>query len=309
MTPAGGTGLGRPAALALLLVMGILWGLQFAMLKIAAEAGYSELVILMVALVLLSLAFSGLLIVRREGFTLDAARVRFLAVTAVLGYLVPLLAALHVAAHIPAGILTLIASLSPVVTVAVALALRTERVSRHRVFAVALGTAAALLVLWPDAALPGGGLYWLAVALLVPVCYGVESIYIAAKWPPGMTSLQAVAGESWFAALMVLPVFVLWAEPVVMPASWGVPELAIVMFVAAGVVESLIYFYLVRTTGGVFVSFGTFVSLFAGIGWGMVLFAESHGVAVWAAVIATCAAVGLLIMDRPEPAPSDGREA
>lgn len=303
MTPAGRAGSGRAVALALLLVMGALWGLQFAMLKLAAQAGYSELAILMVALVLLSVAFTGLLVVRGEGFALDAARIRFLAVTAVLGYLVPLLAALHVAAHIPAGVLTLIASLSPVVTVAVALALRTEPVSRHRVLAVVLGAGAALLVLWPDAALPGqAALYWLAVALLVPVCYGVESIYIAAKWPPGMTSLQAVAGESWFAAAMVLPVFLLFGDPVAMPENWGAPELAIVLFVAAGVVESVIYFYLVRTTGGVFVSFGTFVSLFAGIGWGMLLFAESHGAAIWAAVIATCAAVGLLVLDRPQPA-------
>ena len=57
------------------------------------------------------------------------------------------------------------------------------------------------------------------------------------------------------------------------------------------------YFWLIRTTGGVLVSFGTFVSLFAGIGWGMAIFSESHGPAVWVAVLVLVGALALVCLD------------
>ncbi len=294
-------GLGRASALALLLLMGGLWGLQFAMLKLAGQAGYSELNILMLALVLLSAVFASLLVARGETFTLNRGRLVFLGVTAVLGYIAPLLAALHAAPHIPAGVLTLIASLTPMLTISVALIFKTERVAIKRILAVAFGALAVVLVLAPELRLPGyGAAYWLVIALIVPFCYGVESIYIAARWPAGMTALQAVAGETWIAAILVLPVFLVFGDPVSLSFSVSSAEVAVAVFVLAGVIESLVYFYLIRTTGGVFVSFGTFVSLFAGIGWGVLLFSESHGVAVWGAVIALCVSIGLVCLDQPQ---------
>ena len=62
-------------------------------------------------------------------------------------------------------------------------------------------------------------------------------------------------------------------------------KLAIAVFLAAGVCESLIYFYLIRVTGGVFISFGGFITLFAGMAWGMFLFGERHPPSVWASVV------------------------
>ncbi len=304
MSEAAPPKLRQSSASALLLIMGGCWGLQFAMLKLAAGGGYSDLAVLVLAMALLSVVFLAMLVVRRQLFRLTRERLAFLVVTSVLGYVAPLWAALYAASHLPAGILTLMASLTPVATVAIALALRTEVVSAQRVFAVVLGAIAVCLVLWPELELPGfGALHWLLIALIMPLCYGVESIYIARFWPAGLTPLQAVTGESVMAAVLVLPLFAFTGGTMPWPSDWGAAELAIGLFVAAGVLESLIYFLLIQRTGGVFVTFGGFVSLFAGIGWGIVLFSESHGPQVWAAVGILCLSLLLACWQRSdEPA-------
>ncbi|MGI9304971.1 MAG: hypothetical protein ACR2RB_20035 [Gammaproteobacteria bacterium] len=120
----------------------------------------------------------------------------------------------------------------------------------------------------------------------------MESIYIAARWPRGLSALQVVAGEAIAATLMVIPVFLLFGQPASFDFTWSSAETGIALFVAAGLVETLLYFYLIEQTGGVFVSFGTFISLFAGIAWGIVLFSETHEPVVWAAATIACLALG-----------------
>ncbi len=289
----------RPLALGLLVIMGAMWGLQFAMLKLAASGGYSEINILILALAMLSVLFCIIMVARQQSFAMNRERLRFLLITAVLGYVVPLGMTLHVSAHIPAGILAMIGCLAPVVSVIVALALRTEAVSGQRRLALVFGLIAIVLVLWPELSLPSGGAaWWMVLMLAVPLCYGVESIYAAARWPAGWSPLQAVTGETIMALFLVAPFFALYGQPVTAVPVWTAAEWAIVVFVGAGIIESLIYFYLIRTTGGVFVSFGTFVSLFAGIGWGMALFGESHSAIIWAAVAILCVALALACFER-----------
>lgn len=285
----------RLLAAGLLLVMGMMWGLQFAMLKLAAQGGYSEIAVVMIALVLLSVAFLGISHLRGETFRPRRDVVRFLLVTSVLGYVIPLVFALTAAAQLSTGLLSMIGSMSPVVAITIAIVMRTEPVSPRRMAAVGLGVLSAAIILVPQLEGPGLGMApWILVAMAVPVAYGTESIYIARHWPKGMTALQAVTGETVAATLLVIPLFALTRGGLPFAAGWTLAETAILVFVAAGVIESLIYFYLISHTGGVFVNFGTFVSLFAGIGWGVLLFSETHAALVWAGVILLVGALYLV---------------
>lgn len=293
--------LGRIGAFAVLITMGAMWGLQFAMLKLASYGGYSEIDILMIALFCLSAIFTAITIYRKQMFRITFSRIRFLLIIAFLGYVAPLTAAIYAANSLPTGVLTLLASLTPVATIAFAVMLRTERISVQRLLAVVFGLLAILLVLWPELEAPGqGALFWMVVVLVVPICGGIESIYIAARWPTGLTALQVVTGETIVAAAMVIPAFAYFSNPSPLMFTWSSVEVAILVFVIAGVIESLLYFYLIQNTGGVFVSFGTFISLFAGIAWGIILFSESHGIMVWIAVTTLCISLILACFERPE---------
>lgn len=283
-TPAP-TGLGRVVAMGLLVVMGSMWGLQFAMLKLAAQGGYSDLTVLAVALVLLSVAFLVIVRVRGERLVITRRVIVFVTVSSVLGYVAPLLATLAAAKVLAAGLLTLFASLSPVVSVVLVLMFRTEKVSPARICGVALGVASIAVILAPELSVPGfGAAPWMLVALIVPLTYGLESVYVSYSWPDGLSPMVAVTMETLAAVVVTAPLFVFVGIDIPDFSRWSASETAVLVFVGAGVVESVIYFYLIRHTGGVFVNFGAFVSLFAGLAWGAVLFGERHGLAVWAAV-------------------------
>lgn len=290
----------RLGLLMLLLVQGVAWGAQFSMLKLAIQGGYDEITVLFIAVTLISVGYFGFLFFGRGLFYLTRERVTFFVITAVLGYVIPLLGAIYAAPYLPAGIMTLIACLTPVVTISVALLLRTERVSRRRILAVALGTVATVLVLAPQLQLPGFGVVkWMLLIGLVPLCYGVESIYIAARWPDGLDVWQVGFGEAAFAAVLLFPIFLVFANP---PSTfiWSNAETGILLFVLAGLIEVVLYFYIIQKTGGVVISFSNFVSLFAGIGWGILIFGESHGVDTWFAVLVLLAALGLVCADGME---------
>jgi len=284
--------------LIVLLLMGTIWGLQFAMLKLAVESGRSELNVLLMALVLISVVYAILVALRGRAIRFSWGNLVFFVIIAILGYILPMGATLYAAPHMPAGIITLFASLSPIATFAVAIGLRTEPVSRIRIWAMLLGCVSALLVLGPEAELPGyGALGWMLLVLIVPLTYGVESIYVAARWPEGMGVLELGLGEAIVAAILTLPLFFLFGEPASFGIGFSVADLAIVIFVLCGIFEILMYFWLIRTTGGVLVTFGTFVSLFAGIAWGMVIFSERHGPLVWLAVAFLVGALALVCLD------------
>ena len=89
------------------------------MLKIASSAGYPEINVLMVTLVLLSIAFVLIVIVRREFFSINRERAIFILITCLLGYVIPLLAGIYAAPHIKAGVLILVISLTPMVSIAI----------------------------------------------------------------------------------------------------------------------------------------------------------------------------------------------
>ena len=299
-TPSQGAG-GK--AILLLVVMGAMWGLQFAMLKLAASSGYGDLFVLLITLILLSGIFAALMALRGERFFINRQILVFLVITAALGYVLPLLAALYAASELSAGVLSLIACMSPVVATLCALSLRTEKVSATRFVAVVLGVASVLMILLPELDLPGHGkLVWIVAGLVVPLAYGIESVYIAAKWPEGVSPLQLVTGESLVAAVMVVPLLFISGEPLPDMVSWDA-VIAIGVFVLAGVIESMLYFYLIRETGGVLVNFGTFISLFAGIAWGAALFAESHGANVWLAAATLIVALWLARKGHPPTNP------
>ncbi len=276
------------------IVQGAAWGTQFVMLKLAAEGGYDELTVLFIAMFLLSACYFVILLVRRSRFRLTVKSLEFFAITGLLGYALPLAATLHAAPHLPAGVITLMICFTPVISIAVALLARTERVSRTRLVAVALGMAAAVMVLAPQLSLPELGiLEWMLLVGLVPLCYGIESIYVDRHWPEGFDIWQVGFGEAAAAMILVAPLVIVFGEPWPEP-TWTTAEAGIVVFSLIGLVEIVLYFWLINRTGGVLVNFCVFAALLAGIAWGIVLFGERHDMAVWGAAALLLAAMALL---------------
>tara|TARA_B100000676_G_scaffold14190_1_gene12773 strand:+ start:2906 stop:3853 length:948 start_codon:yes stop_codon:yes gene_type:complete len=291
----------QPNALATmgwLIVMGAAWGLEFSMFKLAVEAGLPEIGILMVALVLVVVAFGAVIAWKHAWFRLNAEIIVFLIVVAVLGYVLPLLAALWAASHVGAGMMTLIASFTPIVTVATALLFRTEHVSLRRILAVTFGMIAGLMVLAPGVDLTGSRNFgWLLLVFVVPLTYGVESVYVWVKWPAGLSPLQIGAGQAAIALLGVIPLHLLTEPAMAYDPAWPVSQWAVILVGFLVLVEVFLYFAIIRDTGGVLVSFSFYISLFAGIAWGVTIFGEVFDWVTWIAVVALM--IGLALTVQP----------
>jgi O-acetylserine/cysteine efflux transporter len=294
----------RPAGLGtlgLLVIMGAAWGLEFSMLKLAVEAGYPETGVLLVTLALVALVFWTIVAVQGLWFALTRRTIVFLIMLALLGYVFPLLAALWASPYVPAGLMTLIASFTPVVTVATALLCRTERVSARRILAVVFGLAAALLVLLPEAQLPqAGNLLWLLLVFVVPLTYGVESVYVSWAWPDNLSPMQIGAGQSLLALFTVMPIHFAVGEPLVFDPTWPMGQIAILIVAGCVLTEVFLYFAIIRATGGVLVSFAMYLSLFAGIAWGAVIFGERLDLVIWIALGLLLVGLSLTIPSRRE---------
>ncbi|MDJ0828184.1 MAG: DMT family transporter, partial [Rhodobacter sp.] len=239
-----------------------------------------------------------ILVARRGLFRFTARRIRFFVVTSILGYILPLGGTLYAAQALSAGMLALLISLAPLFTFGAAALFRTEQISGLRIAAMLTGCVATALVLLPEAAVPDLGLLpWMLLALLIPFCYGVESVFIDANWPPELDVIQVGFGEALIATLLLLPLMLLRGEPLLIAWQWNPGSYAMLVFAASGIIEVVMYFYLIKTTGAVLVSFATFVSLFAGIGWGMLLFAETHDRWLWLAAAVLVAALTMVSLD------------
>ena len=288
----------------LLLVLGASWGLQFTLLKICVDARLGEFGILAGSLVLLAALYALLLTGRRAWFRPTWRHARFFLISATLGFVVPLGCVILAARDLPAGLIVLHESLTPVFIVLLALAVRSEAVSPRKVAAVAVGMSGVLLVLWPEViGLGGSPAASLLFAFLIPIAYGADAIYVASRWPDDLSCVQVVAGEMIAGALLSLPLFLMSGEPVSFATASAVGRSALLIFVLVTFIETYLYFHLLRNAGALFISIGSFIALFAGILWGMVLNGESHPASVWLAVALVVLAL-YLVGTRTSQAPA-----
>lgn len=280
----------------LLFVLGSAWGLQFTLLKITADSDLDELSVLTLAMLLLAVAYLAVMACGRAWFRPTLRHIWFFSISALFGFVVPLCAVMLVAEQLSAGLIVFFESLTPVLTIVLVLLVGTERLNAARLIAVASGLLAVLLVLWPDLARPGSArLESLLLALIIPFAFAVDAVYVAARWPSDLRAFQVVTGEAVMAAIIFLP-FCLWqalqspdyltslTEPwLARPWNWG--HWSVLIFSAVCFLEGYLYFYLLKNAGAVFVSVASFLSLFAGIFWGMFLLGERHPTSVWLAVL------------------------
>lgn len=272
---------------ALLITMGAAWGLHFALMKMVASGEGAPLLLLFPTLAGISVGFALIVVARRSLYRPTWAHLRFFVISGLLGYLAPILLELIVAAKIDAGLLTLIVTTNPLITILVAGLMRTEVVRFRQILAAGLGAVAAAALLLPDSALPSTDMrVWVAAAFGIPSLYAVYNVYVAKAWPNDLDPLQVATGESIASALFAFPFFA-WVVATSGAAPLAESPLTLVALILATTVEVWAFFELIRRAGAIFVSFSSFAALVGGISWGIFLFAEQ--MTLW--MVGSCALV------------------
>jgi drug/metabolite transporter (DMT)-like permease len=228
---------------------------------------------------------------------IGAAPVRLYALTAIVGFSVPLLALTFAAGKLPPAVVPLVVTLVPALTYIFALALRTERFQALSVAGLLLGMAGVVLIIvLPEGSLGAGvSAGWLILALAAPLGYAVNNVAVPFLRPAATNSLQLSTGVLVVGAIVLLPVTLIVDGPVSFTSMPAMGIVAMFWAAAANVGIFLCLFEIIRLAGPVFFSQFNYVVVAAGIAWGVIFFPQDSAFSPWVWAAVAVMAVGLVL--------------
>jgi drug/metabolite transporter (DMT)-like permease len=192
----------------------------------------------------------------------------------------------------------------PLLTYALALAVRLESFVGVRALGLLAGLLGALVLVVPKASLPDPQMAgWVGLGFLAPLFYAIGNVYVAAR-RPGSTALPLAAGMLWGAAFWQAPVVWLTGSyhPLTLPFSFG--EWGVIGQIAVTSLASILFFDIMRRAGPVFFSQVAYVVTLSAILWAMAIFGERHSSLVWIAAALIACGVAMVNWRRRVPTPA-----
>lgn len=280
---------------AILLTIGLGWGATQPLAKIAVSGGHGA-----IGLVFWQLLIGGLLLsvvnrLRGLALRLDRRALGLYGFIALVGTILPNTASYTAAFHLPAGILSIVIAMVPVMAFPMALALGTDRFSVRRMAGLGLGIAGVGLIALPGTALPDPAMVaFLPLALVAPFLYAVEGNYVDRWGTDGLDAIQLLQGASLLGCVIALPLALGSGNFVALDTSWGREEWALM---ALSVIHALVYsgyVWLVGRAGAVFAAQVSYLVTGFGVVWAMILLSERYSILVWIAMAVILAGVALV---------------
>ena len=280
----------RNNPLFLLLVTGVMLGMNFPLGKLALARGmdplvWSMLISLVPGLVLLSALLA------REGRIWSMRETPFAVLAGLAAYVVPNIITFTVIPHIGSGLASLTFALSPVMTALLSLLLGVRPPRTQLLLGVGLGFSGAVLIaLARDGLKLGQGTHWLFLAFLIPVSLACGNVYRTAKWPVGMSPLRMAAAATVMSGLMLAALVLAIRGPKAMLLLTDMPGLSALQVITS--LSQFLFFFRLQWIGGpTYLSQIGYVAAAVGLGAGVMLLGESYPALVWAGAGAIAAGV------------------
>ncbi len=180
------------------------------------------------------------------------------------------------AGHVPATMLTLVLSLSPILTLLFAILVKLERFRLRALLAVVLGLAGVVLIASPwSQAMTASASSWFLLALLAPVMFAFSNVAASVMRPPATASSTMAAGILLGGGLVALPV-ALVTDPSLLPATLSPAAIwTLVAAIAINPLVTILFFEIVRRAGPSFFSLFNYVAIGAGVLWSIAIFGET----------------------------------
>ena len=257
----------------LLFFLSSIWALHFSLVKIV-EADNNPLSILIPLLFILCILFYVLLIFKKELFKITIRKCIFFSIAGIFAYIVPLSVEFIVAPKIEAGILTLIVSIVPVFTLLIIWLFRLLNVTTKLVIGTLFGLIGISILLFGNNYNNVSVNIWAICALIIPLSYAFDAIFMEKFWPKNLNTKQVAFGECVASLIFVVLLSFFFGNELqhyyqwlVVPSFW---VLTIVTFI-----EVWLFFYILSNSGAVFVNLGSYLVMPAGFVWGYIFFGET----------------------------------
>ncbi|KRA75282.1 hypothetical protein ASD78_09845 [Lysobacter sp. Root667] len=287
--------------LILTLLAGSLVGAIFVIGKLLLGRGLSPLIVSLIQTGGAAAVLMAVQTVRGERLPLDPASRRFYLIAALIAVAGSALLGNWVLARIPAGIFTVVVTLSPLFTSLFNALVERRWPSPTAALGTALGLAGVLLVLVPRArSVEAEQALALTIALGVPVLLAIGNVYRSRYWPSGLSAPMSSAGTMLVQALAVLPLIAVSgqrADLQQLAASWPLLLAMVLVTLSANVAAAALQ----RIADSVAYSQIGYVVALTGVIWGALLFGERLGWGFAPAVALVF--VGVVLANRRVAAP------
>ncbi len=268
-----------------LLIMGAGWGITVPMSKIAVSTGHQPLGLVFWQMVIGAVLLGAIVFVRGGRLALGRRQITLYLAIAFLGTILPNAASYRAAAHLPAGVMSIVIAMVPMFAFPIALALGQDRFSIARVVGLGLGLGGVALLVGPEASLPDRAMVaFIPLALIAPFFYGLEGNFVGKFGTAGLDPIEVLFGASVFGAVLSFPLalgFGHWLNPL---GGFGAPESALVL---SSIVHALVYagyVWLVGRAGAVFAAQVSYLVTIFGVGWAMLILDEAYSGYIWGAL-------------------------
>lgn len=280
---------------ALLVLLGAGWGITQPLGKIAASTGHGPFGMIFWQLVICTLILGGLTYARGKRLVLTAPALRFYVFVAILGTLGPNATFYMSIVRLPSGIMSIIISTVPLLALLLSLALGVDRLSGMRVLGLILGLSAVAMIALPKASLPDPAMVaFLPLALIGPLFYASESVYVARNGTAGMDAIQAMFGASLVGLILCIPLMLLFGHEYMMQWPLARQDWALVWLSAIHGVVYAAYVWLAARAGSVFAAQCSYLVTICGVIWSMLLLGETLTPWVWGALVLMLAGMSLV---------------
>ena len=270
----------------ILLIVGVSWGLTAPLSKIAVSTGHHYLGLLIWQIIIMILSLGLIQIFRKKKLPLNLNCFWRYVLVALLGTILPNSIMYKAYFHLQSGIMSILVSIVPMIAFLLVLVLQMEKFEIRRFLGVLFGIFAIILIAFPKLDLGYiGEVGWILLALLSPLCYAIEGVWINKIGIAKLDPIEVILGASILGFFILMPIVALngyWITPY---RVWGPAEFAIT---ASSLIHSIIYIsyiWLIGKAGVIFASQVSYIYTASGIGFSIILLGEGYSLFVWAAVI------------------------
>ena len=271
---------------AALVAMGLSWGATIPLMKTAVSTGHKPLGLIVWQLLIAVCVLSVYCYAKNIKPRIDRKSLLHYLVIALVGTLLPNSFSFFAIAHIPAGVYAIIIASVPIFALLIALVLRLEGFSLIRMLGVLLGITAIALLIGPDASLPDPDkAIFVVIALMAPLCYGVEGNYIETQNHRNYNPIATIYGASIIGLILAVPLALATGSWVDLTQTFGSAEIALICssFIHAAVYVS--YVWMVNISGAVFAGQVAYIVTIAGVFYSAMLLGEIYSGWVWTSLV------------------------
>jgi len=272
----------RLAPVMTLILLGAVWGLTMPLTKLAVSTGHGALGLVVWELLFAIVVLWLINTLRRRPLRFRREHIPIFLVISAFGNLLPTTMWFITSAHLPSGILAIIMSLVPMFALPVALLMRLERFQWIRLAGVLCGAVAIILLIGPQSSLPDRDqIWWVLLAMIGPLCYGIEGNGVAKMGLSGLDSVQMLLGATLLSLAIALPLTWFTGQWVNLLHPWGQAEYALVLTSVLTTLAYAGYVWLVGRAGSVFATQVSYLVTGFGVLWSILLLSEAYSGWVW----------------------------